>query len=101
MFENLPFWHAFFTHLGFEVVLSDLSTRNTYIKGQFSIPSDTVCYPAKLVHGHIVNLLERLPSGRSHRLPLMNFFPRPNELTVRLQWLPQRPQTVDLEVCTR
>ena len=51
MFENLPFWHAFFTHLGFEVVLSDLSTRNTYIKGQFSIPSDTVCYPAKLVHG--------------------------------------------------
>ncbi len=59
MFENLPFWHAFFTHLGFEVVLSDLSTRNTYIKGQFSIPSDTVCYPAKLVHGHIANLLEK------------------------------------------
>ena len=59
MLENIPFWHAFFTELGFEVVLSDISTRDTYIKGQFSIPSDTVCYPAKLLHGHIQNLLEK------------------------------------------
>ena len=59
MLENLPFWHAFLTALGFEVVTSGVSTRETYIKGQFSIPSDTVCYPAKLMHGHIADLLEQ------------------------------------------
>ncbi len=59
MIENIPFWHTFFSALGFQVVLSDISTRDTYIKGQFSIPSDTVCYPAKLMHGHIANLLEK------------------------------------------
>ncbi len=59
MMENIPFWHAFFTELGFTVVLSGISNRDTYIKGQFSIPSDTVCYPAKLMHGHIAQLLEQ------------------------------------------
>ena len=59
MFELLPFWHTFLTELGFEVVLSDVSTRSLYAKGQNSIPSDTVCYPAKLMHGHIENLLEK------------------------------------------
>ncbi len=59
MYENLPFWHAFFTKLGFEVVLSEESSRKLYIKGQQTIPSDTVCYPAKLMHGHIISLLEQ------------------------------------------
>lgn len=59
MYENIPFWYAFLTRLGFEVVLSDLSTRTLYRKGQDTIPSDTVCYPAKLMHGHIKNLLEK------------------------------------------
>ncbi|HEX3027170.1 MAG TPA: acyl-CoA dehydratase activase-related protein, partial [Clostridia bacterium] len=59
MYENLPFWHTFFTNLGFEVVLSPESTRSMYIKGQYTIPSDTVCYPAKIVHGHIEALLEQ------------------------------------------
>lgn len=58
MYENLPFWHAFFTSLGFEVVLSPESNRNIYSKGQYTIPSDTVCYPAKLMHGHIEALLD-------------------------------------------
>ena len=58
MFELAPLWHALFTHLGFEVVLSPLSTRETYEKGQFSIPSDTACYPAKIMHGHIEQLIE-------------------------------------------
>ena len=58
MYELLPFWHTFLTKLGFEVVTSTESTRSLYIKGQYSIPSDTVCYPAKLVHGHIEVLLE-------------------------------------------
>ncbi|MBR5515520.1 MAG: 2-hydroxyacyl-CoA dehydratase [Clostridia bacterium] len=58
MYEMLPFWHTFFTKMGFSVKLSGRSTRKLYLKGQNSIPSDTVCYPAKLVHGHIVNLCE-------------------------------------------
>jgi len=57
MFENLYFWHAFFTSLGYEVVLSDISSRSLYASGQHTIPSDTACYPAKLLHGHMENLL--------------------------------------------
>ena len=58
LFENLPFWFAFLTKLNFEVVLSPESSRSLYLKGQRTIPSDTVCYPAKLMHGHIDALLE-------------------------------------------
>ena len=58
MYENLPFWFEFFTKLNFEVVLSPESSRSVYIKGQRTIPSDTVCYPAKLMHGHIEHLLD-------------------------------------------
>ena len=61
MLELAPLWHALFTSLGFEVILSKLSTRNTYEKGQLTIPSDTACYPAKIMHGHIVELLEKKP----------------------------------------
>ena len=59
IFELYPFWTVFLTELGFEVVRSDVSTRELYQKGQHSIPSDTVCYPAKLMHGHIENLLSK------------------------------------------
>ena len=59
MYENLPFWYQFFTSLNYEVVLSDESSRALYNKGQRTIPSDTVCYPAKLAHGHIMSLLEK------------------------------------------
>ena len=59
MYELLPLWYGIFKSLGFKVVLSGFSTRRTYEKGQFSIPSDTVCYPAKIMHGHIVELLEK------------------------------------------
>ncbi|WOC31587.1 MULTISPECIES: acyl-CoA dehydratase activase-related protein [Caproicibacterium] len=58
MYELLPFWHTFFSLLGFEVVTSPLSTRELYIEGQSTIPSDTVCFPAKLAHGHIMKLLD-------------------------------------------
>ena len=58
MYENLPFWFTLFTTLNFEVVLSPESTRSLYLKGQQTIPSDTVCYPAKLLHGHVMALLE-------------------------------------------
>lgn len=58
-YEQLPFWHKVFTELGFEVIVSEESTRDIYYKGQHTIPSDTVCYPAKLAHGHVLSLLER------------------------------------------
>ena len=58
-YENLPFWAAFFRALGCQPVLSGQSSRRLYMKGQHTIPSDTICYPAKLVHGHIQELLEQ------------------------------------------
>ena len=57
IFELLPFWHRFFTSLGFEVITSPLSDRDLYLSGQHTIPSDTVCFPAKLMHGHVEALL--------------------------------------------
>jgi len=59
MYENYPLWHTFLTELGFEVVLSDHSNRNMYELGIESMPSESVCYPAKLVHGHIINLINK------------------------------------------
>lgn len=59
MFELLPFWHKFFTELGFGIALSEKSSRDLYVSGQHTIPSDTVCYPAKLLHGHIESLLNQ------------------------------------------
>lgn len=58
MFELLPFWHMFLTRLGFSVVTSPLSDRDIYLLGQSTIPSDTVCFPAKLMHGHIQTLID-------------------------------------------
>lgn len=58
MFELLPFWHTFLTKLGFEVIVSPLSTRKLYLRGQHTIPSDTVCFPAKLMHGHVQWLID-------------------------------------------
>lgn len=59
MYENYPFWFTFFTQLGYRVVLSDASTKKTYEAGIESMPSESVCYPAKLSHGHIMNLLAK------------------------------------------
>lgn len=61
MYENYPFWFTFFTQLGFRVILSDPSTKRTYEAGIESMPSESVCYPAKLSHGHVMNLLEKHP----------------------------------------
>ncbi len=58
MFEMYPFWYRFFTELKFEVFHSPFSTRKIYQRGQQTIPSDTVCFPAKLVHGHIQTLID-------------------------------------------
>ncbi len=59
MYEDYPFWFTFLSSLGFRVILSKKSTRKTYEKGMESMPSESVCYPAKLSHGHIEDLLEQ------------------------------------------
>lgn len=59
MYENYPFWHVFFTELGFRVVLSPNSTKKIYNEGIETIPSESLCYPAKIAHGHIVNLIKK------------------------------------------
>lgn len=59
MYENYPLWAAFFTELGFAVRLSGRSTHDLYEKGIDSIPSESACYPAKLVHGHIQDLIDK------------------------------------------
>lgn len=57
IYENYPFWHTFFTDLKFRVVLSPRSSRKVYEMGIETMPSESVCYPAKLVHGHIMCLV--------------------------------------------
>lgn len=59
MYENYPFWNKLLTALNFEVVLSDDSNEKLYENGQGTIMSDNVCFPAKLVHGHILSLAEK------------------------------------------
>lgn len=59
MYEDYPFWHTFFTSLGFRVLLSERSSKKLYEKGIDSIASETVCYPGKIVHGHIQSLIDR------------------------------------------
>ncbi len=58
MYEDYPFWFTFFTELGYSVKLSPKSSRNVYEKGIESIPSESACYPAKIVHGHIKSLID-------------------------------------------
>ncbi|MDB7952340.1 acyl-CoA dehydratase activase [Faecalitalea cylindroides] len=66
-YDLLPFWTNFFDVLGYEVVWSTPSTLDMYHDGQHTIPSDTACFPAKLVHGHIKQLVDQ-------ELPLI-FYP--------------------------
>ncbi len=58
MYENFPFWHRLFTELGFSVKLSPKSSRDIYDMGIETMPSESVCYPAKLAHGHIQALID-------------------------------------------
>ena len=59
MYENYPFWFTFLTNLGYRVILSDNSSKKVYEEGVESIPSESACYPAKIAHGHIVNLINK------------------------------------------
>ena len=59
LYENYPFWHALFTGCGIRVALSDRSTFACYEKALHTVMSDNICFPAKLVHSHIQNLLDK------------------------------------------
>ncbi|RII35602.1 2-hydroxyglutaryl-CoA dehydratase [Clostridium chromiireducens] len=59
MYENYPFWFTLLTNLGFSVKLSAASSKKIYELGIETIPSESACYPAKLAHGHIINLINR------------------------------------------
>ena len=106
MYENIPFWQPFFKHLGYSVVLSGRSSRSLYIKGQNTIPSDTICYPAKLVHGHIQTILnhkvdkifypcmsynfDEKISDNNYNCPIVAYYPQVIENNMELaniQWL--------------
>ncbi len=59
MYEDYPFWFTFLTDLGFRVIISEKTTRKTYEKGMESMPSESVCFPAKLSLGHILSLIDQ------------------------------------------
>jgi predicted CoA-substrate-specific enzyme activase len=59
MYEDYPFWFTFLTELGYKVVLSGHSTKRIYELGINTIPSESVCYPGKIAHGHIEDLLNK------------------------------------------
>lgn len=59
IYENYPFWHALFNTCGFQPVLSRLSTNSLYTSGIRTIMADNICFPAKLMHGHILDLVNR------------------------------------------
>jgi predicted CoA-substrate-specific enzyme activase len=59
IYDNYPFWFTFFTSLGFKVILSDKSSNSVFNDGLNSIASQTICFPAKMVHGHIENLVKK------------------------------------------
>ncbi|WP_081387328.1 acyl-CoA dehydratase activase-related protein [Paenibacillus sp. FSL R10-2796] len=59
MFENYPFWHTFFTKLGYRVILSPKSSKKLFESGMDTIPSESICYPAKMAHGHVQSLISK------------------------------------------
>ena len=59
LWDTAPFWRTFFTSLGFDAVFSNHSTRPMYESGLSAVTSDTICFPAKLVHGHVRDLAKR------------------------------------------
>jgi predicted CoA-substrate-specific enzyme activase len=74
--RSMPFWKVFWPALGYKIKVSRKSSRQLYEKGLQYIASDTVCFPAKLVHGHIQDLIEskvdRIFFPQINRLPADN-----------------------------
>lgn len=77
--NSYPFWYAFWTSLGYEVVLSSRSTKELFERGLASVPSDTVCFPAKIAHGHLHDLIDRKVDRIF--MPMINRMPPENTST--------------------
>lgn len=92
MYENYHFWHPILTNLGYEVVRAPFGSRDLFLEGQATIPSDTVCYPAKMMHGSVTHLIQKqgvqkifypcLPynfdehiSGNHYNCPVVAYYP--------------------------
>ena len=58
LFEEYPFWHTLLTQCGFEVVLSSESDYGRYEKTVHQVMSDNICFPAKLAHAHVLELID-------------------------------------------
>ncbi len=90
--NSLPFWKAVFLSLGFNVVLSGKSSYDIFEKGLKYVPSDTVCFPAKLLHGHVEELAEkkvdRIFNPLMIRIPKENSSACGNHTCVMLQGYP-------------
>jgi predicted CoA-substrate-specific enzyme activase len=59
IYEDYPFWHGLFTGCGFNVQLSDKSTMDLYETGIQTVMADNICFPAKITHGHVLNLMKK------------------------------------------
>ncbi len=59
IYENYPLWFTFLSELGFRVIISGRSNHKLFELGMDSIPSESVCYPAKLAHGHVTDLIHK------------------------------------------
>ncbi len=62
MYEDFPFWHAFFTSLGYRVITSSEQIRDITADAMETIPSYSECFPAKLAHSHVADLAKRHPT---------------------------------------
>ncbi len=83
--HSLPFWRTVWTALGFEVVLSSPSTMKMFERGLVNVASDTVCFPAKLTHGHVLDLVDKKVDRIF--MPMMN------------RMIPENPPTMSYHVC--
>ena len=88
MYENYPLWFTVLTELGFRVIISGRSDHRIFEKGMESIPSESVCYPAKLAHGHIVDLIDK--GVKNHLL---------SGYLLRTKGKPRRQQPLQLPDC--
>ncbi|MCX7704441.1 MAG: acyl-CoA dehydratase activase-related protein, partial [Planctomycetota bacterium] len=56
--EFYPFFKAFFTECGFEVVPSEATNRRTINRGLEAVTAE-FCFPIKVAHGHLLDILEK------------------------------------------
>lgn len=98
LYEMYPFWMAFWNGLGYRVLLSPVGSRALYAKGQHTIPSDTICYPAKLIHGHIEFLLDKKPDFIFYPCLTYNFDEKISDNHYNCPVVAYYPETIEANV---